>query len=437
MIDQTATGPNGLGDAELIDGIAATEAAVSRSRRQQMRFIREFDLREQWQHDGARHMGQWLAAHLGISVSEGLRRTKAAHALERLPLLAQALEDGVLSFEKVVQLARYLESDTEEQEIRWAQKARLDAIKRRADLANRPTLNDVQALEVSRYLTMWECDEFGSLGIEGRLPAIEGARFKAAIEKAAKDLPVAPDAELDAEPDHEQQCADALVALTVGRAAEGKDPQRATVVVHADLDALIAADRGAEIEDGPVIASEVASRMLCDCKLELNVHDRHGAVVGVGRETRVVPRWLRRLLKRRDGGCTFPGCCLTTFLDAHHIIHWEHGGPTDLDNLTLLCHHHHKLVHEFGWKVVLNDAQVTQWFRPDGSRFEPEKSGARRRRSAGTHPSDRIEPGRSHPAAWPAPASRPEPDRPGRRKMSERLAGVTYPGAAAATSGFG
>lgn len=422
---------NGLSPVELIDGIGSTEAVVCASRRQQLRFIREFDRREQWQHDGARHMGQWLAAHLGISVSEGLRRTKAAHALERLPLLSQALEDGVLSFEKVVQLARYLEPDTEEQEIRWAAKARLDAIRRKAEVANRPTLTDVQALEASRYLTMWECDEFGGLGIQGRLPAAEGALFRRAIEDAAKHVPVPP----DEEPDEECQQIDALYQLTVGKAASGTDPERPTVVVHADLDALIAADRGAEIEGGPVIAPEVAGRMLCDCRLELVVHDRRGAVVGIGHRSRQVPRWLRRLLKNRDGGCTFPGCGLKTFLDAHHIVHWEHGGPTDLDNLTLLCHHHHKLVHDFGWKVVLNEAQVTEWFRPNRSRFEPHERVTRRRRNVQARPPTR--PGSVWPVGRPAPPSSPGGHAPGRRKMDERVAGVRYRDAAAAISGFG
>ena len=421
-------GPNGLSDAELIDGIGSTEAAVSGSRREQLRFIRELDLREAWQHDGARHMGQWLAAHLGISVSEGLRRTKAAHAMERLPMLSLALEDGLLSFEKVIQLARYLEPDTEAQEILWAQKARLDAIKRKADVANRPTLNDVQALEVSRYLSMWECDEFGSLGIQGRLPAAEGALFKAAIEQAAKAVPVTP----DEEPDEEQRNIDALYQLTVGRSSGRPDPVRPTVVVHADLDALIAADRGVEIEGGPVIAPEVASRLLCDCHLELNVHDGHGVSVGIGRASRIVPRWLRRQLKRRDGGCTFPGCGLTTFLDAHHIIHWEHGGPTDLDNLTLLCHHHHKLVHEFGWKVVLNTAQMAEWFRPDGSRFEPEKRVVRRSRRVAAA----SLPATAGPGADLRPMAGPDRDGTGERVRSDRGARVSYP-ASALASGFG
>jgi len=58
------------------------------------------------------------------------------------------------------------------------------------------------------------------------------------------------------------------------------------------------------------------------------------------------------------------------FLQAHHIKHWEHGGATDIDNLTLVCSFHHKLVHEFGWKVKLAGA-VSEWFRPSGARYAP------------------------------------------------------------------
>lgn len=39
-------------------------------------------------------------------------------------------------------------------------------------------------------------------------------------------------------------------------------------------------------------------------------------------------------------------------IDGHHIKHWASGGATDLDNLVLVCHRHHWLVHEGGWKLV-------------------------------------------------------------------------------------
>jgi hypothetical protein len=58
---------------------------------------------------------------------------------------------------------------------------------------------------------------------------------------------------------------------------------------------------------------------------------------------------MRRALKARDGGCRFPGCTNHKFVDGHHIIHWADGGETSLENLVLLCRHHHHLVHEGGF----------------------------------------------------------------------------------------
>jgi predicted restriction endonuclease len=55
---------------------------------------------------------------------------------------------------------------------------------------------------------------------------------------------------------------------------------------------------------------------------------------------------LRRLVEERDRHCTHPGCTATEFLDIHHVIPWEHGGPTDLANLALLCGHHHRWLHD-------------------------------------------------------------------------------------------
>ncbi|MGE0732366.1 MAG: HNH endonuclease signature motif containing protein, partial [Acidimicrobiia bacterium] len=55
------------------------------------------------------------------------------------------------------------------------------------------------------------------------------------------------------------------------------------------------------------------------------------------------------------GTCRFPGCTHRGWLDAHHQHHWADGGPTNLDNLLLLCRHHHRTVHEGGWTVHRNN----------------------------------------------------------------------------------
>jgi len=77
-------------------------------------------------------------------------------------------------------------------------------------------------------------------------------------------------------------------------------------------------------------------------------------VLYVGRSQRVVTPRQRRALEVRDQGhCAAPGCGVPALrCRAHHVVHWEQGGPTDLDNLLLVCDRHHHAVHEGGWSLA-------------------------------------------------------------------------------------
>ncbi|WP_423797694.1 HNH endonuclease signature motif containing protein, partial [Mycolicibacterium obuense] len=68
-------------------------------------------------------------------------------------------------------------------------------------------------------------------------------------------------------------------------------------------------------------------------------------MVGAGRSTRTVNRRLRRALEHRDRACVVPGCGATRALHAHHLVHWEDGGLTELWNLALVCPFHHRAHH--------------------------------------------------------------------------------------------
>ncbi len=89
------------------------------------------------------------------------------------------------------------------------------------------------------------------------------------------------------------------------------------------------------------------------------------AQLHVGRKTRRIPPSIRRALVTRDKGCRFPGCRHTRWTDAHHILHWLDGGETKLSNLVLLCPHHHRLVHEAGFRMERAGPDVV-FRRPDG-----------------------------------------------------------------------
>jgi HNH endonuclease len=75
---------------------------------------------------------------------------------------------------------------------------------------------------------------------------------------------------------------------------------------------------------------------------------------------------MRRALRSRDRTCRFPGCAHRRFLHAHHVDHWAHGGRTDLSNLIHLCSHHHRLVHEGGYRIEPRARGELCFRRPDG-----------------------------------------------------------------------
>ncbi|MET0276682.1 MAG: HNH endonuclease, partial [Acidimicrobiia bacterium] len=102
---------------------------------------------------------------------------------------------------------------------------------------------------------------------------------------------------------------------------------------------------------GPV-CQETARRIACDATVRRLVMDGPSEVIDLGRSSRLVNRAMRRALHHRDRGCVFPGCSAPVkWCDAHHLVHWEDGGPTSLDNLVLLCRRHHVACHEGGWQL--------------------------------------------------------------------------------------
>jgi hypothetical protein len=67
----------------------------------------------------------------------------------------------------------------------------------------------------------------------------------------------------------------------------------------------------------------------------------------------------------RDGGCSFPGCdTAPQWCERHHILPWQVGGDTNLDNLTLLCRYHHRHFEQGGWTCRLNGDGLPVWIPP-------------------------------------------------------------------------
>lgn len=352
---------------ELIRAIDADHAGISRAQRGLLQLIAEGDRLDVWRGSGARDMAHWVAIRHGISEWKARRWVDAAHALEGLPRIAEAFASGLLGIDKVVELTRFATPDTETRLLSWAAEVSSACVRRTADLEARRSIAEARDADRDRTLSWWWFDEGRRFGLEAELPAADGAVVARALERLADRVPVKPGEEGVVHADARR--ADALLALASARLAADRDAERATVVVHAPLDALVSEDRGCELEGGGTVHPETARRLLCTARVQAVVENGAREALGIGRMSREPTAWMMRQLRYRDPECRFPGCGARRFTQAHHIVWWERGGRTDLDNLVRVCSFHHKLVHEYGWTIRRDPNATTSWFRPDGSRY--------------------------------------------------------------------
>jgi hypothetical protein len=354
-------------EEHLVAAADAVHATICRGQRELLSLIAEVDRRGSWRDSGARDTAHWVSMRYGISGWKAHRWIGAAHALEGLPRLSDALVSGELGLDKVVELTRFASPGTEADLISWAKRVSCASVRRRADLERRASIEDDLDAERSRFVSWWYFDEGRRLGLEAELPAAQGAIVVRALERAADAIPAMPD-ERDASFAPARR-ADALVALCSARIARDVDQDRATVVVHAQLDGIERGTGGCEIDGGPVVHPQTVRRLLCNARIQSVLEDRAGNVLGLGRTSREPSTWMLRQVRYRDRECRFPGCGARRFTQAHHIVWWRHGGRTDLDNLLLICSFHHRLVHEHGWSVKRDPDGTVRWFLPDGARY--------------------------------------------------------------------
>ena len=100
-----------------------------------------------------------------------------------------------------------------------------------------------------------------------------------------------------------------------------------------------------EIPGVGAIARSELERLGCDPEIYGILFDERGLSLHHGRKTRRVSPQQWRVLLARDRGCVMCGAN-PLWCQAHHVKYWSLGGPTDIDNLALLCHAHHRWVHD-------------------------------------------------------------------------------------------
>jgi hypothetical protein len=271
----------------------------------------------------------------------------------------------------VAELTRFAKPQTERDLLGWAEARSSGAIARRADLERRRERAELVSVERERSVRWGYSDDGMRFELEASLPADQGAVVACTLDRLAERIPAAADAAQEPRP-LEARRADALVALCAGGVSDDPAPSRASIVVHAQLETLVgplATAPNAEVEGGPVLAPETLRRLACDSTLLVSLDDAHGTPLMLGRRRRTPSGAMVGALRRRDRTCRFPGCERVRYTDAHHVVWWSRGGRTDLENLVLLCGFHHRLVHEGGWRLVLEADANVRWFRPNDERY--------------------------------------------------------------------
>ena len=120
-------------------------------------------------------------------------------------------------------------------------------------------------------------------------------------------------------------------------------------------------------DTGDHLSAQTLRRLACDAQIIPVVLNSKSRVIDVGRRTRVISEALRIAVIHRDKHCVWPGCTAAPDrCDCHHVEHWINGGPTNLDNLALLCHRHHILLHEAHYKLQRH-ANTWTILKPDNT----------------------------------------------------------------------
>jgi len=367
-----------LDDAGLIDALRVGVERARSAHASTLAVLAEAQVRGLASRAGYRGLAELVKHVVRVDTSEAKRWVVQASALfpsatptgavvdAALPLVAAAAAEGVLSpahLDVLVSAMATLPTEAEQILVEVARSAEpagvrsvAAGIRARLD-QDGPEPDDREPAQPVNLLHLRTKTD-GRVEFSGRLGAEEGELFRALIGPLAK--PHAADA---AGPDTRtlpERQGEALVDV-LGLASRSEElpteaGERPHVTVTVEYAALLEGIGTAILGDGTVISAAEARRIACTAGIIPVVLGGRGEVLDIGRQSRKLNPHLRRVLHLRDGGCAFPMCDRPpNWADAHHIRHWQHGGETRLDNLVLLCRHHHTLIHRSEWEIRMVD----------------------------------------------------------------------------------
>lgn len=343
--------------------------------------IREFDEANGWSGAGVLSCAHWLSWKVGTNLGAAREKVRVAHALKNLPQISDAFSKGKVSYSKVRAMTRVATPENEEFLMMIARHGTArhveQLVRHYRNVKRREALERDNQRHERRSLSV-QVDTDGMVVLKGRFSPEQGASIIQALDMAMDDAfnesrkhedgsdSPRPEPYSARRADALEKLADNFLAGETGKQTGG---DKYLVTIHTTVDTLRDDGEAAESELEGIanVSAETSQRLSCDCGVVHSVENDCGETLSVGRKTRTIAPSIRRALERRDGGCRFPGCSCTRYVDGHHIKHWANGGETKLSNLVLLCRRHHRLVHEGGFAVEMLDNGDIQFTRPDGS----------------------------------------------------------------------
>ncbi|HVU82390.1 MAG TPA: DUF222 domain-containing protein, partial [Rhodanobacteraceae bacterium] len=358
---------------ELASQIVAGAGRLAAATGAWLLLVADFDARGGAWKFGMASTAQWLSFHCGLAARTANDHVRVARALANFPKLAEGMAAGIVSYSHARAIARVAKPgefrlvDDLLEVARYGTVEQLEVVARGLVTVDRNENRSDQA-ERERVAHRWGDDSMW--GLSAKLDPERGVMVQAALEKIAA-------AEEISKPEALVRLAEiglASLADADKPSRELRGDERAAVVIHLDVDRISSTENGsaeptrpiARIDRGPGLPTAVVQRLLCDGRVRtLLMKDEQ--VLDVGRTHRLVTRkQFRALLRRQGGQCAHPGCPNTKRLHAHHVLPWLIGGPTDMDNLVLICERHHVSLHEGVYRIRKLGNGDFRFETPDG-----------------------------------------------------------------------
>ncbi|QII07899.1 DUF222 domain-containing protein [Rhodococcoides fascians A25f] len=423
-----------LSEAELLADAADVSHQIQLMEARRIALVAEIDTRVAREKLGFPGPAGWLTSTTLLTPSKATKIVALARGLKNFPDIADAVNTGVMSVDHAALILTFAETPPKNlpQEGRDIARAAMikaatgpgartdrirEAITKLEDTygGKKPPPEDADRNELFASKTL-----NGRLALKGDFDAITGEKLLAALSPLTEPRPAADGTQDERSPARRRAEAfghilDRYLASSNRPTEGGEKPHVNLHISLRDLTDLRGAAAGGSgsgsgrdgatgptadrrayrdlFGDGTTVgwlpwmgplSRETSRQLACDCLLTAIVMDENGSPINLARTARTVTAKQKRALTARDHGCAFPGCGKpAAWTEGHHIWHWTDGGPTDMNNLVLLCGFHNRLIHHSDWEVFIG-ADNHPWFVPPAT-VDPYRQPRQSHARAGPH----------------------------------------------------